>query len=397
MARKIRIRKCSTKTAYSPNVLRLTFTAAALLCNGWPYVARATSDPTRAINAEKELTIRDLSVIEDPSRTLDPCDVGQEPLPPWSFGKIMRMVAAQAGAPNASVFVKDWLDTWTREQVVNGHVLAPVGIDQYITSPWLTESGGDQLDLGRARFRLLSMVNRLDLSAKDGKGEFRIEYVGTRDFCAPIRFWVIFEFELPVQSSADLQAFAADWHNLGGLPFGEEYNAALQALTDRLSSARLRHVNTIEEEASISEWNYRSFALVDGALVNVPLVQSPDVFDDGDPALIAWVNNNQEAILADRHVVPDELLGGDTRNFEWFGIGFEDPIEVRHHFALATCSGCHNGETGAPSVHTTWRHMGEAAGLSRYMTGTTIVDPGGQSRTFNELQRRADFLGTLLK
>src|SRR5215831_15362369 len=83
-------------------------------------LALLSSAPARAVNAEKELTIRDLSVIEDPSRTLDPCDVGQEPLPAWSFGRIMQIVAAQAGAPDASAFVKDWLDTWTREQWVNG-------------------------------------------------------------------------------------------------------------------------------------------------------------------------------------------------------------------------------------------------------------------------------------
>jgi hypothetical protein len=223
-----------------------------------------------------------------------------------------------------------------------------------------------------------------------------MEFVGTKEHCLPVRIWVIFEFELPVECMADLQALAQRWHELGDLPFGEEYNAALQSITDELTLAHLKHVNTVEEEASVFEWNYRSFALVDGSLVNVPLFQSPDAFDGHNPALISWVNANQEAILADQHVVPEELLGGDTRNFDWDGFGFEDPVEVRFHFGLATCSGCHNGETGTSSIHMSWRHHGEAPLPSRYMTGETIQDPGGVWRDFNELQRRADYLQGLL-
>ncbi len=369
-----------------------SFLAAFVLgCAGGAAVERSTATLSETIDPDKELTVRDLSVVDDPTRSLDPCVVGEEPLPAWSFGKIMQTAADQAGASDASAFVRDWLDTWTHEQVVNGHVLQSVGIDQFVTLPWLAASGGKRLDLGRAPFRLLSIVNRLDLS------EFRMEYVATDVFCEPIHFWVIFEFELPTQSIDDLRAIAEEWHALGALEFGEEYNAALQSITDQLTSARLKHVNTVEEEASVVEWNYRSFAVIDESLVNVALFQSPDVRDDGRPELTSWVNENQEDILADRHVVPDELLGGDTRNLDWTGRGFQDPIEVRHHFALATCNGCHGGDTGTEFIHTDKRRRGETSVLSDYLTGETIVDPGGQTRTFNELERRADFLRDLLQ
>jgi hypothetical protein len=364
----------------------------ALGCTGAGFsLDRSKATLSEPIDPDKELTVRDLSVIDDPTRALDPCVVGEEPLPAWSFGKIMQIVSEQAGASDASAFVRDWLDTWTHEQVVNGHVLQPVGIDQFVTLPWLAASGGKRLDLGRAPFRLLSIVNRLDLS------EFRMEYAATNVFCEPIHFWVIFEFELPTESSKDLQAIAEAWHALGALEFGEEYNAALQSITDQLTSARLKHVNTVEEEASVVEWNYRSFAVVGESLVNVALFQSPDVRDDGRPELASWVNENQEDILADRHVVPDQLLGGDTRNVDWTGRGFQDPIEVRHHFAIATCNGCHGGDTGTEFTHIDKRRRGETSVLSGYLTGETIVDPGGQTRTFNELERRADFLRGLLQ
>jgi hypothetical protein len=202
---------------------------------------------------------------------------------------------------------------------------------------------------------------------------------------------------LPVTCPEDLRAIAAAWHALGSLPFGDDYNAALQSITDVLTSARLKHVNTVEEEASLIEWNYRSFAVVDQSLVNVPLFQSPDVRDDGNPELVAWVNEHQDEILADAHTVPDELLGGDTRNLDWTGRGFQDPIEVRHHFALATCNGCHGGDTGTEFVHMNLRLSGMPTLLSEYLTGETIIDPKGQPRTFNELARRADFLLGLLQ
>ena len=138
---------------------------------------------SQTIDPDKELTVHDLSVIDDPTRSLDPCVAGEEPLPAWSFGKIMQTVAEQAGASDPSAFVRDWLDTWTQEQVVNGHVLQPVPIDQFVTVPWLAASGGERLDLGLAPFRLLSIVNRLDLS------EFRMEYAATDVFCEPIHFF----------------------------------------------------------------------------------------------------------------------------------------------------------------------------------------------------------------
>jgi len=159
----------------------------------------------------------------------------------------------------------------------------------------------------------------------------------------------------------------------------------------------LTNVNTVEVEASLDEWNYRSFALADESLVNVALFQSSDIRDQRSPDLISWVNQNQDDILADRHRVPLELLGGDTRNLDWTGRGFEDPIEVRHHFALATCNGCHGGETGTEFIHIDRRRRGEPTVLSDFLTGETIVDPGGQMRTFNELARRADFLRDLLQ
>src|SRR5262245_53138398 len=201
---------------WTPLFLATSLLAQQLACSD------AASAPSkapllRAVDPEKEILIRHGSVIDDPSRSLDPCDVGTNPLPPWSFGKLMQNVANQAQAPDASAFVLDWLNTWRQEQEVNGHLLEPVPIDQFVTDPWLARSGGDQLDLRIAPFRLVAIVNRLDLAQQDGKGEFRMEYVATNVFCQPIRFWVILEFEVPVECHDGLVELAQRWHALGDL------------------------------------------------------------------------------------------------------------------------------------------------------------------------------------
>ena len=53
----------------------------------------------------------------------------------------------------------------------------------------------------------------------------------------PLEFTVILEYRLPANTEADVQKWADDWHALGQLPFpSEEYNAALQALTERFTA-----------------------------------------------------------------------------------------------------------------------------------------------------------------
>ena len=86
-----------------------------------------------------------------------------------------------------------------------------------------------------------------------------------------------------------------------------------------------------------------------------------------------------------------------------------DP-EVRHRFALNTCSGCHRDETGVGFLHIGFPEMardrdvlrtglGEPAFLSTFLTGgVPVVDPiaEGISRSFNDLERRKTDLEALL-
>jgi len=72
----------------------------------------------------------------------------------------------------------------------------------------------------------------------------------------------------------------------------------------------------------------------------------------------------------------------------WFVPGVDS--EVRHHFAINTCNGCHSTqETGTFFTQITPRFAFEEASLSPFLTGVTVRDPvTGVTRTFNELGRR---------
>src|SRR5215510_10759446 len=126
-----------------------------------------------SIDKDRELMIRDLSVVEDSGRTIEPCDgfgSGSGDLPVWSFGWLMSQVAEQAKASDPAEFVLNWLKTWDSDQPVNGftvprrELMRPI-----ITDPWLQASGGFRLDLTKAPFRLAAIVNRMDLRRSEGE------------------------------------------------------------------------------------------------------------------------------------------------------------------------------------------------------------------------------------
>jgi len=363
-------------------------------------LAPRRSSLSQGIVQEKELIIRDLSAVEDPNRTSDPCASG---LATWSFGALMSRIAAQAGADDAPAFVLRWLGTWDVEQDVNGFIVPIQRMDGVITSRWLRESGGDALDLSRAPFRLLAIVNRMDLRKVDpdgnpiDAGELRFVFGAVNTTCDKIPLEIILEFRQDAQSADDVAAWAERWHALGSLPFGVELNAALQDLTDRITL--LNQLRTNDNAASFPDWEQRTYVVAEGDLRLAPLDQTPDASLEGSQALADYVNANEEQIIADQHVVPAEMRGGAIpTDLAWSGTGMSDPFEARHHFALASCNGCHGDETATALVHVDNRNRYFMSDLSNYLTGRVmpILDTMGRPRYFNELQRRADDLQSLL-
>jgi hypothetical protein len=357
-----------------------------------------------SIDPARELFITDVSVVDDTRYTTWAGRSDAEPEGGWSFGRLIdNMVPELLRSPyGRSQFVLHWLRTWERDQTVNGQIIpARPRIRSLIIDPWRTASGctGSDgscvLDMAKAPFRLLAIVNRPDLRRMPtdtdrgmaGQGRFVFGVLGPNRERLP--FTVIFEYRLPIYDRAEILSWAERWHSMSSLPFGPSYNARLFAVTrgftrrnaapGQVNGSALLQIRTNEVPLSPVEprlWEMREFVLSSrtGLLRPVTVKQEVRASLNGTPALGDWVAANATAILAGRHVVPNTWQGQPFQaaaapvpsDFAWSVPGATE--EVRHAFAEATCSGCHKSETGTNFLHVRTREPGSPSLLSPFLT-----------------------------
>lgn len=372
------------------------------------------------IAPERELLIRHLGVVEDPVRTrwtgatANPADGA------WTFGRLMQ---AMAGSGDPSAFVLAWLRHWETPQTINGFTVpARPAINQLVINPWLQRSGGTQLDLTKAPFRLLAIVNRLDLRDGYGRGgEGRFVFGVLDDSGSPTPFTVILEYALPISNAGDVDRWAAQWHALSDLsPGSSAYNAALQTITDRftakgaargrINSSAISQVRS-NEIALDRPWQLREFRLnATGQLVQTTTAQTPANSLGKNNALANFINDNEKALLAGTHTVPLTVplsAATDTPMVPFKGASSEAPglftaagiknSQARFVLSVNTCTGCHSFETGTTFLHVSPRSSGTQTTLSGFMTGTSVTDPvSGVTRPFNDIQNRSTDLKNLI-
>lgn len=334
--------------------------------------------------AMKELVIVDPSVIESPiETTFNPArPAGDDPRGAWSFGRAVHnmLPRSQRGdARAASELVMSWLAHWSTDQSPNPAVspsAARPNIDAIITGPWRIASGcaatdaSCVLDMRKAPFRLVAIVNRPDLrivaddgSAIGGEGRFVFQVVGPTlgrnvpdgpievidPRPLPQKFTVIFEYSLPVRDNTQTLRWADRWHSLGTIPFGPAFNAKLRDITndfsgpDRdprrpngnaLNQIRTNEVATqgarrfgAEQPLTVPQfWELREFRLsaATGRLaqhtVNLEPSRDFDIARAAFPppmgtrstALASYMIENEEAILASRQTMPAWMLGNSS-------------------------------------------------------------------------------------
>ncbi|HLM75436.1 MAG TPA: hypothetical protein VK459_22140 [Polyangiaceae bacterium] len=366
-------------------------------------------DGPPVINPKRELLITDISVVEDPVRTKWPVGTPTGAQATWTFGRLMEQMA---GSTDPSAFVLAWLQQWKQDQVINGFTaVARPSIQTLVIAPWLAASGGVELNLRKAPFRLLAIVNRLDLRHKDddadtisaGEGRFVFGLLDAAG--APLPFTVIFEYGIEADSDKDVKKWAKKWHELGEMPFGSSFNAKLQKLTNEFTApvcsskpndSCLNQLRTNEVSLSAAKlWELREFRISaqTGSLLQRGTSQMPDESLNGTAALAAFINGNQAAAKQRRHVVPPNLLAASapsSLSTFWSAPGIIDS-EARFGFALMTCNGCHTAETDTTFLHVKNRAAGVESGLSAFLTGTSVLDPvSGVERELNDLARRAE-------
>lgn len=404
-----------------------------------------------AVNTDTQLMITDLSVVEDPVRT-NPAN-GRRAV--WSF---KYLIENMAGGRDPSQFVMNWLQQWERDQMVNGHFVASrPNIRSLVIEPWLKASGGRKLDLNKAPFKLLAIVNRMDMRVNEADtvqtaGEGRFVF-GVLDATgkplppsagpAPGGFTVIFEYELPALTMQALGGWAMQWKNLDRFAAGSAgYRDALERLTRRFSDrnsapvkangSALNQIRTNEISLGAT-WELREFVLDRGTgqLAQKTVALTPDsILFNGTNDLTRLLNDHAADIRANGFSLPADLEAGSSvagpfrpADFNDFGLRtfkvntlFQDFADipwsasgidngVRHQFALNTCNGCHRDETatgflhvGFPVEHKLPASLGKRAALSGFLTGVSAPDPVDASvlHTFAELERRRVDFSTLV-
>lgn len=395
----------------------------------------------RGVDPARSLVITDLKVVEDPARTFNPCTNTGTPMGVWTFGHLMREMANQPlTGINPSTFARQWLDKWMNDQTTaNGWTAEKrQQIKALVIDPWEAVSGGPgaPLDLSKAPFRLLAIVNRVDLrsnSAYGGgnAGEARFVFgvmdrraTGVDPYtgkpirgCSETQFTVIIEYGIDRRGCA-IRDWGRQWYNLRNHTLGSAaYNAALQNITDQFTRANaapgkpngsaLNQLRTneiaIANPPPDNTWQMREFRLPapNGHLQEVNVALTPDESLRNTDLTAQYVNADTPNILTQSHSVPLFFMGqkflGNESNVP-FGTFWSDGPNIlianrqaRHLFSLNTCSACHAGETNTIFTHIKPAPFGTPAALSGFMTGITVNDPadGAPTRTFNEFRRRS--------
>jgi hypothetical protein len=363
------------------------------------------------VDAERELLIRDVMVVDDPARTYNPCLGVGTPMGAWTFGRLMTEIANKdlTGIDPADL-TEHWIRQWESTLTINDFSVRQRAIGaRRMLVRWPRDRLG-KLDLAQAPFRLLAIVY-----GGGDAGEARLVFGALN--CGPTellfpeaqQFTVIFEYGVPRSGCAQVRHWARQWHALGGLTLGSpEYNAALQAITDQFTlrdanparppnRSAINQVRTNEialfGTPTDTAWELRESKLrVEGAAAGLlehgTVAQTPDVGLQTTLALDTFINENTPAILSGRHVVPLRypaalpFLGGNAPNsgaVHWVGSHVID-AEAGRLFALATCSGCHGNQTRTSFLHIAPRSYGMQSSLSNFMTG--------DSGSFHELLDR---------
>jgi hypothetical protein len=403
--------------------------------------------PVGSSDPKRTLLVTDLGVVEDATRTFNPCPGVAAPgrsMGKWTFGYLMQQMAnPDVTHVDPGDLVEDWLRSWLAAQTVNGFNVSARRNMGAILDRWPRVPGTVKLDVSRAPVRLLAIVNRIDLAGNPGYGpvggaEGRFVFELLDEHCAPMQFLIILEYGVPVTACMPLRNWARSWRALDALtPGSTAYNDALENLTETFAHAnaggsktagsainqvRTNETALLHNADGGAQWELREFTLQatdrGPRLIEATVKQTPDARFNGldagtrDRDLGRWINENQVSIAVERHTVPavlpfppgDSFLGAATPNNELFlGMGFRldywtapgiTLLPARHKFSLNTCNGCHGEETKTGFTHIQIARFGAAAGLSHFLLGETVPDPVDPTTTriFGELARRAAVL-----
>lgn len=363
-------------------------------------VIRRTSE----IDPERELVIRGLSVVND---------ARAQGTGPWSFGTLMKNLAPAGMDP--AVFTENWFRLWIETAAANPHDFYNIpedaesnpdpeaaldraaGLEQFLSN-WPRRADG-KLDLAKSPFRLLAVLNRLDLN----EGRLAFSGIVANTTVYPdnqvgdvLDLAVIFEYQLPpvgpTGTVQDAAWWANQWHDLARYPLpSTDYLKALERLTNRFTGrgvmpgwtngSALKALRTNEQTPDLGfgpeqapVWQCAGFRLssASGLLHVEELPDTPhydyNAFTCGDEdtdlcqdVLVEHLLENKEQILAgtwrlDPAQLRPTVYAPEFRPyFSWLsnveipeGMSEGDWDQLRFAFSNVTCNGCHSHGRGFP-------------------------------------------------
>ena len=433
---------------------------------------------------DRELLITQPSITESP-RALYPG--------PWSFGKLMEELV---GPDDASDAVRDWLVGWASVQQIDNQFIYPrTAVLEKVIIPWQKRDGflpatGTEWkpDFRNAPFRLLAIVNRLDLAASEvgdrfgqirerwrlkgqearfvslfrdatgidlfeqerleaipkrrprfsgygmfsatapeppPSGEGRFVFQVTDENGRPLAggWTIILEYALrPIHGGDRIRAWANAWHTLSYLdPATPLFAAQLEEVTKLFTSK----VGILNGEPILSQLRsndaalaptheFRQWTIADKRLKPALLTQTPTqqtALPNSEARRIfqRYLDGQEPLIKTGLLIVPDKFLAASAiippgkNTFTWdFGSHIEG--DVRRTASLATCNGCHAGETACDrGFHIHPRDAGAPPVISQFLRldgePLRVPDPANRSSTFayEEMKDRAKIMAAFLE
>lgn len=339
------------------------------------------------IDPERSLLIRDLSVVNDPTRTKDPCQSTSQAdsTKKWSFGYLLTQMADDPSISGtqktASQFAIDWLSRWSSfSPTVNGQSLTQQpgpstrNTPSTILTKWRVASGSSSssgpVRMHKAPFRLLAIVNRIDLRhnllfGEGLAGELRFVFaildnavretsngpcalLDIQENTSPTLFarashTVILEYAVDKQSQQQVFEWAQSWQALSELTLNStQYRAALESLTEsvvtrgkgtsfgRPNGSALIRIRT-NQSLNNTLWELREFQInntigstyrhspVPVTVKQTPQGRTASSTNDKNEIwnLGKWISSNYNGVEAESHNVPKSFPSGQ---------GYDSPL-----------------------------------------------------------------------
>lgn len=311
--------------------------------------------PPALVNPANALVINDPIVVANPALTFDACNTDamgnhQNPNALWSFKTLISNLNDETSSGMTDQqFAHDWLRNWMSNQNVNSFgIPARPGIREFFQG-W-DGVNASTLNMDRLPFRLLAIVNRIDLASIPAYGTTRPDHPGEIRFVFGLlsrnsngqcvnggipfsnEMTAIFEYRDTTRGCSSLKDLANKWLDLDtlGATAGRgsaAYLSALRAITDTVTAPNANQLNQLRTNdfafdgfnSFMEPWQMREFVIhpTTKRLVSTTIKQTPEPARFRQPGLgtpdellmKSYLDQEAPSILCEAHSVPEIFNG----------------------------------------------------------------------------------------